>query len=85
MTRNGKITAKKDEPAEYSYISACRQLGYRRHNIRVLFVHNQGSTLFAYEDMPNVIVIYNFWKEHRLIVVNPNRTRHVKVDAINRE
>ena len=51
----------------------------------MLLALNQGSTLFVDGDTPNVIVTYNFWPEHRLIVVDPNRTRHFRLDAINWE
>ena len=33
----------------------------------------------------NAIVMYNILQEHRLIVVNPNRSRHFRLDVINRE
>ena len=52
---------------------------------RVLLTSNQGSIMFADGDMPNAIVMYNFWREHRQILVNPNRPRHFKLDAINCE
>ena len=55
------IIAKNNEAAEYSYISICRQHGYRRHKVRVLLARNQGSTLFADGDTPNAIVTCNFW------------------------
>ena len=51
---------------------------------RVLLVCNQGSTLFT-EDTPNAIITYNFWREHRLIVVDPDRPRHFRLNMINRE
>ena len=50
----------------------------------VLLVRNQGSTLFT-EDTPNAIITYNFWREHRLIVVDPDRPRHFRLNVINRE
>ena len=37
------------------------------------------------EITPNAIITYNFWREHRLIVVNPNRPRHFRLDVINRK
>ena len=79
------IIAKSNEEAEYSYISVCGQHGYRRHKVRVLLACNECSTLFAEGDTPNTIVLYNFWQEHRLIVVDPNMPRHFRLDAINRE
>ena len=62
-----------------------RQHGYRRHKARVFLARNQGSTLFADGDTPNAIVTYNLWREHRLIVVDPNRPRHFMLDMINQE
>ena len=51
----------------------------------MLLARNQGSTLFADGDTPNAIVTYNFWREHRLIVVDPDKPRHFKLDLINEE
>ena len=79
------IIARNNQEAEYPYISICRQHGYRRHKVRVLLTGNKGSTLFADGDTPNAIVTYNFWREHRLIVVNRNRLRHSRLDTINQE
>ena len=79
------IIAKNTEEEEYPYISICGQHGYRRHKARVLLARNKGSTLFADGDTPNAIVTYNFWREHRLIVVDPNRPRHFRLDMINQE
>ena len=50
-----------------------------------LLARNQGNTLFADGDTPNAIVTYNFWREHRLIVVDPDKPRHFKLDLINEE
>ena len=77
------IIAKNNETAEYSYISMCGQHGYRKHKVRVFLAHNQGSTLFADGDTPNAIVTYNFWREHMLIVFDPNRPRHFRLEMIN--
>ena len=79
------IIAKNNEEAEYSYISICGQHGYRRRKARVLLARNQGSTLFGDEDTSNAIFTYNFWRQHRLIVVDPNRPRHFRLDMINQE
>ena len=65
------------------YISIGGQDGYRRHKVRVLLARNKGSTLFAEGYTPNAIVLYNFWREHRLIVVDLNKPRHFRLDAIN--
>ena len=77
------IIAKNNDEAEYPYISICGQHGYRRHKVRVLLTCNKGSTLFADGDPPNAIATYNFWQEHRLIVIDPNRPRHFRLDMIN--
>ena len=79
------IIAKNNDEAEYLYISICRQHGYRSHKVRVLLTRNKGRTLFADGDTPNAIVTYNFWREHRLIVVDPNRPRHFRLDTINQQ
>ena len=79
-----KHITKNNEEAEYPYISICRQNYYRRHKARVLLACNQGSILFADGDAPNAIM-YNFWWEHRLIVVDPGRPRYFRLDMINQE
>ena len=79
------IIAKNNEKEEYPYISIFGQHGYRRHKARVLLARNKGSTLFADRDTPNAIVTYNLWREHGLIVVDPNRPRHFRLDMINQE
>ena len=79
------IIAKNNDEAEYPYISICGQHGYRGNKVRVLLTRNKGSRLFADVDTPNAIVTNNFWREHRLIVVDPDRPRHFRLDMINQE
>ena len=79
------IITKNNDEVEYPYISICGQHGYRRHKARVLLTRNKGSTLFADGDTRNAIVTYNFWREHNLIVVDPNRPRHFRLDTLNQE
>ena len=79
------IIAKNSDEADYPYISICRQHGYRRHQVRMLLTRNKGSTLFADGDTPNAIVTDKFWREHRLIVVDPNRPRYFRLDTLNQE
>ena len=43
------------------------------------------SNFFAERGTLNTIVMCNFLEEYRLIVVNPNRSRHFRLDVINRE
>ena len=83
---NGLIIVTKNyDEAEYPYISICGQRGYRRHKVRVLLTRNKGSTLFGDGYTLNPIVTYNFWRDHRLIVVDPNRPRHFRLDMISQE
>ena len=79
------IIAKNSDEADYPYISICRQHGYRRHKVRMLLTRNKGSTLFADGDTLNAIVAHKFWREHRLIVVDPNRPRYLRLDTLNQE
>ena len=79
------IVAKNNEEEEYPYISICEPHGYRRHKVRVLLIRNQGSILFADDDTPNAIVTYNFWREHGLILVDPDRPKHFRLNMINQE
>ena len=51
----------------------------------MLLTRNMGSPLFADGDTLNVIVTYNFWREHRLMLVDPNRPRHFRLETINQE
>ena len=79
------IITKNNDEAGYLYISICGQHGYRRQKVRVLLTRNKGSTIFVDGDTPNAIVTYNFWREHRLIVVDPDRPRHFRLGTINQE
>ena len=79
------IIAKNSEEEEYPYISICGPHSYRRHKARVLLIRNQGSTLFVDGDTPNAIVTFNIWREHGLIIVDPDRPRHFRLDMINQE
>ena len=79
------IIAKSNYETEYPYIATCGQHGYRRHKVRVMLIRNKGSTLFADRDTPNSIVTCNFWREDRLIVVDPDRSRHFRLDTLNQE
>ena len=84
--KNGiSIIAKNNEKEEYLYMSICGQHGHRRQKVKVLLTRNKDSTLFADRDTPNAIVMYNFWPEHRLIVVDLNRPRYFRLDMINQE
>ena len=50
-----------------------------------MYLITRVASLFADRDTPNAIVTYNFWREHRLIVVDQGRPRHFKFDMINQE
>ena len=67
------IIAKSNYESGYPYISICGQHGYRRNKVQ------------ADGDTPNSIVTYNIWREHRLIVVDPNRPRHFRLDMLNQD
>ena len=79
------IIANNIEEEEYPYLSICWQHNYRKQKARVLLARNKGSTLFADGDTPNAVVTYNFWREHRLIMVGPDRPGHFRLDTINQE
>ena len=79
------IIARNNDEPEYPYISICGEHGNRRHKVRVLLAHNKASTLFTDGNTLNVFVTYNFWRKHRLIVVDRNRRRHFRLDKINQE
>ena len=51
----------------------------------MLLIRNQGSTLFTDGDTPTAIVTFNFWREHGLIIVDPDRPRHFWLDRINQK
>ena len=77
------IIAKNNEEEQYPYISICGPYSYRRHKARVLLIRNQGSTLLTDGDTPNAIVTIKFWREYGLIIVDPDRPRHFRLDMIN--
>ena len=81
------IIVKSNQAAEHLCISNVQTawLCYRRYKNRMLPSHNQGIPLFPDGDMPDSIATYNFWRQHKLIVVDPDQTIHLKLDAINRE
>lgn len=80
------IIATRNEEADYPFIPICRLHGYKKHNkTRLLLSPNQGSILFAERYSTNVIVTYNFWNEDTLIVGDPDRSRHFRLDAIHWE
>ena len=78
------IIAKNNEE-EYPYISISGPSFYRRHKTRVPLIRNQGSTLFVDGDTSNAIIMFNFWREHGLIIVDPDRPRHFRLDMINQD
>ena len=78
------IIAKNNEE-EYPYISISGPSCYRRHKTRVPLIRNQGSTLFADGGTSNAIIKFNFWQEHGLIIVDPDRSRHFRLDMINQD
>ena len=79
------IIAKNNEEEEYPYIFICGPYSYRMHKAKVLLIRNQGSTLLADGDKPNAIVTFNFWREYGLIIVDPERPRHFRLDMISQE
>ena len=82
---NGISIIAKNNEEEYSYISISRPSCYRRHKTRVLLIRNQLSNLFADRDTSNAIIMFNFWREHGLIIVDPDRPRHFRLDMINQD
>ena len=82
---NGISIIAKNNEEEYPYISISGPSCYRRHKARVLLIRNQGSTLFADGDIPNTIITFNFWREHGLVIADPDRPRHFRLGMINQE
>ena len=80
---NGISIIAKNNEEEYPYISISGPSCYRRHKARVLLIRNQGSTLLTDGDTPNAIVTIKFWREYGLIIVDPDRPRHFRLDMIN--
>ena len=76
---NGINIIAKNTEEEYPYIPISGPSCYRRHKTRVLLMRNQGSTLLADGDTSNAIITFNFWREHRLIIVDPDRPRHFRL------
>ena len=84
-TDNGISIIAKNNEEECPCISISRPSCYRRHKNRVLLIRYQGSTLFVDGNTSNLIIMYNFWREHGLIKVDPDRPRHFKLDMINQD
>ena len=82
---NGITIIAKNDASLYPYIAICGQHGYRTHKTKVSLVRNTSSFKFADSDTPNSIVAYNFWREHRLIITDPNRPRHFRLEGITQE
>ena len=82
---NGINIIAKNNEEEYPYISISGPSCYRRHKTRVLLIRNQGSTLFADGDTSNAIIMFNFWREHGLIIVDLDRARHFRLGMINHD
>ena len=82
---NGISIIAKNNEEEYLCTSISGSSCYRRHKTRVLLIRNQGSTLFADGDTSNTIIMFNFWREHGLIIVDPDRPRHSRLDKINQD
>ena len=51
----------------------------------VMLTCSKGSTLFLDGDTLNAIVTYNFWRRHRMIVVDSNRPMHFRLDTVSQE
>ena len=82
---NGISIIAKNNEEEHPYISISGPSCYRRYKTRVLLIHNQGSTLPADGDTSSAIIMFNFWREHGLIIVDPDRPRHFRLDMINHD
>ena len=82
---NGISIIANNNEEEYPYISISGPSCYRRHKTRVLLIRNQGSTLFADGDTSNTIIMFNFCREHGLILIDPDMPRHFKLDMINQD
>ena len=80
---NGISIIAKNNEEEYSYISISGRSCYRRHKTRLLLIRYQVSNLFADGDTSNAIFMFKFWREHGLIIVDPDRPRQFKLDMIN--
>ena len=82
---NGISIIATNNEEEYPYISISGRSCYRMHKVRVLLIRNQGSALFVDGDLPNAIITFNFWREHGLIIVDPDWPRHFRLYMINQE
>ena len=78
---NGKSNIAKNNEEEYPYVSLSRPFCYRKHKARCC----RYSALFVDGDTPNAIITFTLWQEHGLIIVDPDRPRHFRLDIINQE
>ena len=51
----------------------------------MLLIRNQGTTLFVDGNTSNAIIMFNFWREHGLIIVDPDRPTHFRLDMRNQD
>ena len=80
------IIAKNDDTADYPFLSISGPHGYRQHKARVLLIKHLKSTLFFdYEESPNPIVAYSYLRENELILVDPEKPRHFRLNGITQE
>ena len=82
---NGISIIAKNNEEVYPYISISGPSCCRRHKTRVFLIRNQGSPLFVDGDTSNAIITFNFSREYGLIIVDPDRQRHFRLDMINQE
>ena len=84
--KNGiSIITENNDKVEYPDISTYGQHGYRRHKVMVVLRCSKCRRLLLNGDRLNAVITYNFWREHRLIVVDSNRPMHFRLDTVSQE
>ena len=76
---NGMAVIQKNNGDEYPYVAICGQQGYVPQKIQNKLTDYPNPQLVVLTETPNAIVHYNWLRERRCIIVNPERVRHFRL------
>ena len=76
---NGMVIIQKNNNDPYPYIAICGQQGYVAQKIKNKLTDYPNGQLVVLAETSNAIVHYNWLRERRCIVANPERVRHFRL------
>ena len=76
---NGMAVIQKNNGDEYPYVAICGQQGYIAQKIQNKLVDYPNGQLVVLAETPNSIVHYNWLRERRCVISNPDRVRHFRL------